>query len=561
MPELPQYNDTRDTELRPSEAGIEANVQAGRRIGQFYDQAGADVGRDISGIGEAWEKHITVSQISAQALTYASGLNSLQDQWRQITSAPDFDPNDPTVRQKFMTERVAPFVQTFQKGYSTQEGQLHGAEQSAALIQHFNEQTIGDMSTIAGIAAKQNRMKESLFNQDTVYNNFTAVDTAIGSRRASTEALIQGHNFTGEQAALMRSEDDVEAGKYLIAAYKGAADRAIADPVNGASTLTALKAQLDNDKRFGLYGGGREGDTDSQGSINDYIDHATEVQGRVNKAAQETQKATAVASADQDYVNLAGQIRPYINAGKPVPPDLLVQIDKYGQAHGSVTEGASHFETLSNMTTSSIEKANDLTMQQSDPRVVSSLYANMRLAPGTPGRPTQATLDDAYHTQHTMSKTDYEQASSDLERGERDPAYEAGLKSLDAWISTNLKPKFGFKPSSDLTADDPTKVDINGTGVPPNAYTVYADAIRYAHEVFMSNVNAGLNPNQALDRMTNEAGGHSLTAHMPYWQAALRSPNASQYLGGHPQTEVEGGGTTPKNPGESQAAYLKRMGL
>ena len=51
-------------------------------------------------------------------------------------------------------------------------------------------------------------------------------------------------------------------------------------------------------------------------------------------------------------------------------------------------------------------------------------------------------------------------------------------------------------------------------------------------------------------------------AHMPYWQAALRSTNAVQYLGGHPQTEVEGGPPVGKAlPGESQAAYLKRMGM
>lgn len=564
MPELAQFND-RDDKLQPTEAGQEADVQAGRRIGSFYDQAGRDLGQNIKETGTDFQDHVTMSQMSHGSLTMAAGLNDLDNQWNEISKDPNAL-NDPTVRQKFMQEKVAPFVQQWSQGFSTKQGQMFAAQHSAVLIQHFNEKTIADMSTMAGIAAKVNVQKTSLFNQNTAYGDSSTVDTANGMLDATVENTLKSGNITGVQAEQLRAWAAGEKGKTLIAGYKGDADRAAAntDPVSGAAQIAALKARLQNDTRFSQYGeGGEDESNGAQGGVLEYINHAEEVQGRVVKAQAETVKAAAVASGSQDYANLTVQLGDLRRNGQGPTPDLVGAIDAYAKKYGSVPELASHVETLETQASESQKDVIDHTFQTTNPSTVSDLYTRGNLASGTPGRATQNDWDYHYNVAKDISKSDYDQGVASLDRRARDPEYEAGEKSLDQWLATNLKPKFGLKGGQDLDTGT-GQVDINGTGAPPNASVVYADAIRYAHQVFMSNVNAGMSPNDALQRMTDFSGGHSLFAHMPYWQAALGSPNAAQYLGSHPQTEVEGAPIPPAkfNPKtESVAAYRKRIGL
>lgn len=566
MPELAQFND-RDDKLQPTEAGEEADVQAGRRIGTFYDQAGHDIGQNIKQTGEDFQNHITMSQMSHGSLTMAAGLNDLDTQWNEIAKDPA-SLDDPTVRQKFMQEKVAPFLQQWSQGFSTKEGQMFAAQHSAALIQHFNEKTISDMSTMAGIAAKVNVQKASLYNQNTAYGDSSTIDTANGLLDQNVEAQIKSSNITGEQAEKLRAWATGEKGKTLIAGYKGDADRAAAntDPASGAAQIAALKTRLDNDQRFGLYGDGGEDESNgAKGSVLEYINHAEEVQGRVVKANTETLKAAAVASGSQDYANLTVQLGNLRRNGQGPTPDLIGSIDAYAKKYGAVPELAAHVETLETQANESQKDVIEHTFQLTNPATASDLYSRGNLAPGTPGRATQNDWDYHYNVAKDVSKADYDQGVASLKRRAEDPEYEAGEKSLDQWLATNLKPKFGLKGGQDVGDQGATQVDLNGTGgATANASVVYADSIRYAHQVFMSNVNAGMSPNDAFQRMTNFAGGHSLFAHMPYWQAALASPNAAQYMGNHPQTEVEGAPVPPAkfNPKtESVAAYRKRIGL
>lgn len=176
MPQIKQF-DTPALGLRPTETGIETTAGNARRIGTFYNQvAGAKeqlasdknsalrsvgnaLGSGIQAAGAAYVNYLDHKEISAGAAKGTELMATLTDQWNKLISNPKLDPNDPTIKQKFMQENLEPALQQFKddSGFFTTDKSQQFAESFIERFRnHMETKTSGDMSTLAGIALKRN---------------------------------------------------------------------------------------------------------------------------------------------------------------------------------------------------------------------------------------------------------------------------------------------------------------------------------------------------------------------------------------------------------------------
>ena len=140
------------------------------------------------------------------ALAYTGIFAKNTADWNAIVSDPNTDPNDPTIKQKFMAS-LEPQLEDFKNSFQTEEGQRYAEAHADALRMHFVEKTDADMSTRAGQAAKSNI--EGMINSlsTTVLNDPTALKFRLSSLRSNVEATISSSlNLSGVQAGAVRTE-------------------------------------------------------------------------------------------------------------------------------------------------------------------------------------------------------------------------------------------------------------------------------------------------------------------------------------------------------------------
>lgn len=163
--------------LRPSETGIETVAGNARRLGGFYNQgagaleglaaadknafgsAGRAIGSGIQAAGDAYVNYVDHKEISAGSLHGTQLMANLTDQWKQIISNPKLDPNDPSIAQKFLEQKLEPALQQFKddSGFFTTEKSQQFAEHMAdSFRQQMFKDTAADVSKLAEIATRAN---------------------------------------------------------------------------------------------------------------------------------------------------------------------------------------------------------------------------------------------------------------------------------------------------------------------------------------------------------------------------------------------------------------------
>jgi hypothetical protein len=161
MPNIRQYDAPAGLGLQPTEVGIDANVQAARRIGTFYNQKADALGqegqvaasslRDAGDAAVAFEDH---REISAGAATGTALMAKTLTDWNATVK--NADPNDPSVAQKFLTEQLEPSLEKWTSGFNTERSQQFAEQFADQLRRDMFHKTAADLSTMAGIAVQQN---------------------------------------------------------------------------------------------------------------------------------------------------------------------------------------------------------------------------------------------------------------------------------------------------------------------------------------------------------------------------------------------------------------------
>lgn len=186
---------------RPSDRGVEAATQAGRRIGAFYHQEGQDIGGGIQSLGQDVDRITTHEQISHGGVAFAGTFYDLAQKSRDLLTSSD--PNDPTVVPKFMAETVEPALAKLQDGFLTDGGSKWAQGQAEQVRNHFYTTMSADQVTMRGNAAVANKEAEANTYAVNASKDPQSVYTAIPMIKASVDGFAQHSGLAPDEAARM----------------------------------------------------------------------------------------------------------------------------------------------------------------------------------------------------------------------------------------------------------------------------------------------------------------------------------------------------------------------
>ena len=211
MPEIKQINDGK-LGLEPTERGIDAFAQAGRRIGVFYNQAAEDqrkTGTAIAGAIETGGKtavdYLDHQQISAGMKNYSALDAQLTQAWDSTLKGADH--NDPTVAAKFQEGTVEPALEKFQEGFMTENGQQWAEKRGEDLRVHFAKKTVADQSTLAMVAARENiRDMTNSYSTKVAIDPASLPDTLAQAQKDFSAFVDSSPTLTAEHRARLYDE-------------------------------------------------------------------------------------------------------------------------------------------------------------------------------------------------------------------------------------------------------------------------------------------------------------------------------------------------------------------
>lgn len=229
MPNIRQF-DTPALGLNPSSLGTDAAAGAARRMGGFYNQVGGaeqelgqetgrlgsergamfrSLGKDASSAletaGNEYVKYEDHKQISHGAAVASDMFVNLESQWNDTLK--NADPNDPSVAAKFKETVLQPSLDNFNQNFTTENSQKYAEGIIERYRSHFDTKTAADMSTMAGIAAKENATKTINSLSSAVYLDPSSLNTAIDTLKHSAGSIVDSSpTIDAETGARVKSE-------------------------------------------------------------------------------------------------------------------------------------------------------------------------------------------------------------------------------------------------------------------------------------------------------------------------------------------------------------------
>lgn len=248
MPNITQYDAPQGIGLRPTESGIDANVQAARRIGAFASQKAEAVGktlglegrmldssiRDVGQVAVDYEDHREISRGAPAGMQLNENLTNA---WNDI--AKNADPNDPSVKDKFLQEQVEPALEKFRQGFSTEKSQQWAEQHVDIIRQHMYEKTSADMMTLAKKATFENaeQLKNSATN--TAVSDPSSVPSLLKGLDHSIDGIVgSSPNLKGADAATIRSTLSQSMREAIVKAGAFGAIQNAANPEAAAAEWT-----------------------------------------------------------------------------------------------------------------------------------------------------------------------------------------------------------------------------------------------------------------------------------------------------------------------------------
>lgn len=214
MPQIVEYVNREG--ITPTDRGTEARVQQGRRIGASFNQVaeslrnfGNRVGQELGGAirdaGDAAASYAAHREIGQGISSYALLQDSLVSQWNDISK--NADPNDPTVRQRFLENSLGPQLEKWGDSFNTDIGQNWARGRTSALLDHFYEKTAADMGTLAAQAVDNNVRTVGNTYQSTAYKDPSMVNHLLDQTDASIGGLVDSSpNLKGVAAGKAKIE-------------------------------------------------------------------------------------------------------------------------------------------------------------------------------------------------------------------------------------------------------------------------------------------------------------------------------------------------------------------
>ncbi len=213
-------------------------VAAANAKGRATAAIGQAIGGGISDLGGAYVKFKTTQEASRNGAAWAVFQDQSTQKWNEI--AKTSDPNDPSVRQKFLEEDLEPAMQKFKDAWTTDEGQKIADQWANSFRSHMYTKTAADAASKAGQAAVQ--------NQETVANTATNSVLKDPSSYAHTKQFLLdyvGHTVV-DNPALTPEQAAAVSGEHLSSKLKDLAKAQVlgwidANPVQAKADIAAGK--------------------------------------------------------------------------------------------------------------------------------------------------------------------------------------------------------------------------------------------------------------------------------------------------------------------------------
>lgn len=224
MPKIATYEAPESIGLRPTETGINAMAAAARRVQGNYNEAAAaqaDTGHafasSLKTAGEVGVRYLEHREISAGAAAYSTMYANKAREWEEIEK--NADPNDPTVAERFVQERLEPDLEKFRSAFLTDRGQQWAESHVASFRQEMFKRTSAGMAALAGKAAEVNVRQTVNALATAVQSDPASLDFALGTIDSATGGLIDSNpNLRGVEAAKLKSELTQRAKEQVVKA-------------------------------------------------------------------------------------------------------------------------------------------------------------------------------------------------------------------------------------------------------------------------------------------------------------------------------------------------------
>lgn len=262
-------------------------------------------------------------ELSMGSRSLADVQNVLTNQWNDL--AKRSDPNDPSVGTRFRDEHVEPTVQKFMDSFETKSGQAWALNQGNMLRQHFFNKTSADMSTMAGMAVKENINKTINTLSSTVRNDPSSLDMALRTIDTSLSAVVASSpNLDATTAASVHTEINLKAKQSVVQSFLlGVAEK----------NPDAIEPLL-RDGKYSEFINGAEAKT--------IVSYARTNQ-RLAQSEARSARVMQDYTAKQDFHKAANELELSTapkNAGDPpvLPPDYWQNVRKLGHMPGADLE-------------------------------------------------------------------------------------------------------------------------------------------------------------------------------------------------------------------------------
>lgn len=533
MPNIEQYNSTAEMKgIQPSNLGVEAEEQAGRRVGAFYHQIGDETSRTVTTLGQQYDDHVTQQQV-LQATSAMTKMHSAElDDWNAFEK--NADPNDHTAVQAFRDKWDAQY-QTIADHMSTDRGKEAISMQVASQRRSMYETTAAGASAMAGIAAEQNLNSTIDQASANAYRDPSKADDQMGAVRLAASAAASSPNLDAESAAKIQAHYLELGGRQIAMAKFQKMIRTNPEAADG---------EIDHDDMANQYLTAEE-----RNSLHDQVREQvrTNNEDALHQAAAQKAKDTADFNVKLDQV-YAATWKDDGHGGviQTTPPNAAQILQDLSKTPGADPE---KIKALGDAFSKATKDAIDGTDARTDPATYQWFASKI----GTPHGFTTSQVDNGY-AQGKLSKDDY----TTLRAAARDD------KSLDpkeasgqAYLNKSLENLKGtITRSNDLGNTDPTG-DGRYAQMFRDAHVDY-DRLHAAHPEMTGEqvVDWMMDPNKAGSFVTQI--GNYQTNNKQGMAAVLAATRAGGGGGGLP--DLPNKGLPPRTPGESVSDYLKRTG-
>lgn len=425
MPNIREFNSGVNG-LTPSNQGVEAYQQEGRRIGSFYHQMGTDLGQGVSQLGAQYVDHVTTDQMMTGMKLKAQATEQLMGSWNEALAKDQAAPvHDPHLFDTWKAANLDPAMDQLGQTFTTKEGQQWWAQQSNQLQQHFMEHGLADQSTLAGANAVRDYQQTANSAQSLAYNDPGSGDLARGMMGQAKDAAVRalGPNATPEAIEALENHNTLAATAITVSQGRGMIDKAPTDATGAAKQFlssAAATTNLDDNQRESILRYGEQVDRQN----------AEKAKAADTLARRQTEDAGHAA-----YVQINAAITDPKTGEVVAGPGALKLINEFGSKYGAILPAEA--KGLRDVVMEKVRKAANHEDTQDDPFTYSQLMSNMGKPEGAGGT-TTAQVDSAYAAGR-LSDHSYTRAHEMVEANKTDPAVAKGWELLNH-VTEALKP-------------------------------------------------------------------------------------------------------------------------